>query len=242
MRKALIALVAGIASFSAYGIGWLINPALGPVFVAPYYFVCQFYLSRGHPRAYLRDWRIMLALNASVLLLTVQSDRSTLMTQTLPWLISALAGTYAGAVVASAATRQGWRWVRVPRRTVIIAGVTWISGFAGFVVCSMVAHALEPPCRGLCWFGAGGAFGGFALGAAIGAYLADHRRGRFAVVLGAATALSAVGWTVTILVSARRATARLELPVFLATMLVELLLVTRLQAAAAASPEAAGTR
>src|SRR5512141_600867 len=69
MRKHVIAVVAGIASFlPLMFLGETIGGAWAFAFMAVYFFVCQFFLSRGHKRAY-ADWSLMLALDAFTLLL-----------------------------------------------------------------------------------------------------------------------------------------------------------------------------
>jgi len=79
------------------------------ILMAACFFICQFFLSRGNPDAYRKDWAIMSALNAVPLLIVIFA---------LLWerrmgvriFISSLVGTFAGAVAASLiASRKGRR-------------------------------------------------------------------------------------------------------------------------------------
>jgi len=72
------------------------------------FFICQFFLSRGNPDAYRKDWAIMLAVEAAPLLIVIFG---------LLWdkrmgvraFISSVAGTLAGAAAASLAARRKGR-------------------------------------------------------------------------------------------------------------------------------------
>lgn len=76
--------------------------------IAPYFFICQFLLSRGNPDAYRKDWQIMLLLNAIpavgfvwFALRAVEGEQLTVLGR-IPIF---LAGTFAGAVAASVVAR-----------------------------------------------------------------------------------------------------------------------------------------
>ena len=76
MSKALIAFFLGLLSMFLYvGLGEVFSDYIGEnvglavafILVAAYFFMCQFFLSRGKPDAFLKDWPIMLALDAVLL-------------------------------------------------------------------------------------------------------------------------------------------------------------------------------
>ena len=118
MPKALIAFFLGLFSFllfmfigetllSYYG-----NVGLAAAFIlmAAYFFICQFFLSRGNPDAFLKDWPIMLALDAVFLLVLIPmvlSERlEVVLAQGLGILLFCCGGTLAGAFAASKAARR----------------------------------------------------------------------------------------------------------------------------------------
>lgn len=79
--------------------------------MAAYFFVCQFALSRGNPRAYRKDWLIMLLLDSGMVVVLffslIQEKRTaTFVVEVFAFLIVCFAGTFAGAVVASLAARR----------------------------------------------------------------------------------------------------------------------------------------
>src|SRR5512142_2862784 len=177
MRKHIIALVAGIASFPLLMLlGEGIGDAAGWVFTAIYYFVCQFFLSRGHERAY-GDWSVMLTLDASslVLILLNLAQGGPGFRGNLAWLFCLLGGTFAGAIAAALAARSGrsglWGSGPIPRPVVAGAGAL-VFGLVGFVVGEFAAGRSGPLPANV----------GFGLGAAFGAYFADHRQGRLGIV------------------------------------------------------------
>ncbi len=189
MRKHVFAVVAGVVSFLP---GTLVAETIGDAwaaaFMAVYFFVCQFFLSRGHERAY-ADWSLMLALDASTLLLVSLAavDGRLTSSDNLQLLFAVLGGTFAGAVVAALAARSGRSWLwsngRIPRP--LVAG-------AGALVFSLAGWAL-----GEIGWGRTAALPanlGLGLGAAVGAYLADGRRGRLELVLAGALAVVIVAW------------------------------------------------
>jgi hypothetical protein len=81
------------------------------ILMAAYFFICQFLLSRGNPLAYRKDWPIMLALDAVIILVLfvsvlVEKQGVVFLTQSLGILLACIAGTFAGAVAASLAARK----------------------------------------------------------------------------------------------------------------------------------------
>jgi len=74
-----------------------------------YYFICQFFLSRGHPNALFKDWPIMLALGAAGLVISIieASNKSLegFLTWVLGFLIVCFAGILGGAFAASRQAR-----------------------------------------------------------------------------------------------------------------------------------------
>ena len=74
------------------------------------FFICQFLLSRGNPNAFLKDWPIMLALDAVVLVVLFPmafSERlEVIMAQGGGILLFCCGGTLAGAFVASKVARR----------------------------------------------------------------------------------------------------------------------------------------
>ena len=75
-----------------------------------YFFLCQFFLSRNHPDAHRKDWRMMLLLDGVMLVLFLIMVKSgnwdTVLTQGIGALLSTCGGTYAGAVVASITAKR----------------------------------------------------------------------------------------------------------------------------------------
>jgi hypothetical protein len=118
MPKALIAFFLGVFSFFLFMfIGDASSYYLGDVgfvvtfiLMGVYFFSCQFFLSRGNPDAFLKDWPIMLALNAVLLLLLIPmvfSERlEVVLAQGLGILLFCCGGTLAGAFAASKAAHR----------------------------------------------------------------------------------------------------------------------------------------
>jgi len=85
------------------------------VVMAAYFFICQFWLSRGNPHAFLKDWPFMLLLNIMLFLLLFTSFfeegnmNATYAVQGFALLLFCFAGTLAGAFVASSAARRKGR-------------------------------------------------------------------------------------------------------------------------------------
>ncbi len=75
-----------------------------------YFFICQFFLSRGHLDAYRKDWPIMLLLDGILLLLLIPmvltEKGGVILSQGLGILVSCCGGTWAGAFTASMKARR----------------------------------------------------------------------------------------------------------------------------------------
>jgi hypothetical protein len=121
MTKPLTAFFLGLLSFfvfmavgeaAMYSIGEAVGLILALILMLAYFFICQFFLSRGNPDAYRRDWPIMLALDAGPLLLVViiliawENRGAVFLSQGLGILVSSSGGTFAGAVAASRSARR----------------------------------------------------------------------------------------------------------------------------------------
>ncbi len=80
------------------------------VLSAAYFFICQFFLSRGNPHAFPKDWPVMLALDAvwiiSFFIMILVEQRGAILGQGLPIFIGCLGGTWAGAVMAAQIARK----------------------------------------------------------------------------------------------------------------------------------------
>jgi len=121
MPKIIVAFLLGVLSFFLmFALGetalhYFGDAGLIPtfVFMAAYFFTCQFRLSRGHPEALRQDWPIMLALDAVPLLMVVgvvlAQTWPVILSQGLGILLSCCGGTFAGAFVASRAARRKTR-------------------------------------------------------------------------------------------------------------------------------------
>ena len=111
MRKSLLALGLGFLPFFLYiFVGETAGVFAAFIFMAAYFSVCQFLLSRGNVDAYRKDWLIMLTLDATllvfVLIMVLVEKRGVILAQGPGILISCCGGTYAGAVVASLIARR----------------------------------------------------------------------------------------------------------------------------------------
>jgi len=76
-----------------------------------YFFICQFLLSRGNPNAFLKDWPIMLLLNAVIIValfvsVLLEKQGAVFLVQALAVLFVCFAGTLGGAFVASRRARR----------------------------------------------------------------------------------------------------------------------------------------
>lgn len=80
------------------------------ILMAVYFFICQFFLSRGNPDVYRKDWPIMLALDATLLTLLIVmffSERlEVILSQGFGILVFCCGATWAGAFAASKAARR----------------------------------------------------------------------------------------------------------------------------------------
>jgi hypothetical protein len=118
MSRGFLAVLLGLISFplsfaiaepllSKYGGAGL---AAAFVVMAVYFFVCQFFLSRGNPDALFKDWPIMLGLDATqlimVVLIVLLERLDVVLSQGLGILLSCCGGTLAGAFVASNSARR----------------------------------------------------------------------------------------------------------------------------------------
>jgi hypothetical protein len=92
-------------------------PGLPGVFVlfivmAAYFFICQFWLSRGNPNAFLKDWPFMLLLNVPLFLILFisffepENMNATYAVQSFALVLVCFAGALAGAFVASRRARK----------------------------------------------------------------------------------------------------------------------------------------
>lgn len=117
--KGAVAFCLGLLSFflfmvvgegSTYHLGEAAGLLVTFVVMLAYFFTCQFFLSRGNPNAYRKDWPIMLALDGVLLLALipmVQSERlEVILTQGPVILVSCCGGTWAGAFAASMKARR----------------------------------------------------------------------------------------------------------------------------------------
>ena len=100
----------GVAEgFSDY-YGENVGLAVAFILVAAYFFICQFFLSRGNPDAFLKDWPIMLALDAVLLLclipMALLETQEVVLAPGSGILLSCGGGTLAGAFAASKAARR----------------------------------------------------------------------------------------------------------------------------------------
>ena len=119
MSKALIAFFLGLFSFVLFmfvgeSISWHFGEYVGlaAVFIVMtvYFFFCQFFLSRGNPKAFPKDWPIMLALDAVLLFILIPmallETQEVVIAQGSVILLSCLGGTLAGALAASKSARR----------------------------------------------------------------------------------------------------------------------------------------
>lgn len=111
MLKAPIAFFLGLGGFFLYmfvpdgNVGY----AAAFILMVAYFFFCQFFLSRGNPNAFPKDWPIMLALDAvlllSIILMALNESLEETLTQGSVIFLSCCGGTLAGAFAASKAAR-----------------------------------------------------------------------------------------------------------------------------------------
>ena len=113
MSKTLIAFFLGLFSFFLFMfigetllfVAGNVGLAAAFIFMAAYFFICQYLLSRGNPDAFPNDWPIMLALDAVLFLALIPmilSERlEVILAQGLGILLCCCGGTVAGAFAAS---------------------------------------------------------------------------------------------------------------------------------------------
>jgi hypothetical protein len=134
-----IAFVLGLLSFALFMFLGETMGAYAFILMAVYFFLCQYLLSRGKQDAYRRDWPIMLALDATVLVMVFNmvlvEKRDVILSQGPGMLLSACGGTYAGAVVASLTTRR-----KAGRITLLVAAAI----AAALVVYAISANGPRP--------------------------------------------------------------------------------------------------
>ena len=126
MQRVLIAFFLGLFSFFVFMVAFMfagqtVGPVLGDIAVisvifivmAAYFFICQFFASRGNPDALRKDWPVMLALDAGAtgvaFITALVEKREVFLTQGLGFLLVCCAGTFAGAFVASREARRRGR-------------------------------------------------------------------------------------------------------------------------------------
>jgi cell division protein FtsW (lipid II flippase) len=120
MAKPIAALILSAFSFFlSFAVGEPLTYRFGDtgliptlVILAAYFFVCQFFLSRGNPAVFRKNWPSMLALNFVPLVLVIiigvqwENHGAVFWTQGLGFLASSLGGTLAGALAAALAARR----------------------------------------------------------------------------------------------------------------------------------------
>ena len=123
MTKAFRAFLLGLLSFVVFMfvgetgdrfLGEIGATIVGVIVTMAYFFICQFRLSRGNPNAFLKDWPIMLVLNATIIVVLfwsvlVEKQGAVFLIQALGILLACFAGTLAGAFVASRRARRKGR-------------------------------------------------------------------------------------------------------------------------------------
>ena len=116
MQKVVVPLILGLGSMVVFMVvGETADALLGDIaagivigiVMLAYFFICQFFLSRGNPKALRKDWPIMLELGAGAVFVAfitaVAEKREVFLTQGLGFLLVWFVGTFAGAVAASLA-------------------------------------------------------------------------------------------------------------------------------------------
>ena len=111
MTKVAITFLLGLFSFLVFMfVGESAGLPAAFAALSVYFFLCQFFLSRNHPDAHRKDWRIMLLLDGvmlvTVLIMVAGGNWDTVLTQGIGALLSTCGGTYAGAVVASVTAKR----------------------------------------------------------------------------------------------------------------------------------------
>ena len=111
MKRFVIAFALGLLSF---GVMMFIGESFGLpaafASLAAYFLACQFLLSRRNPGPWWSEWRLMLALDAVILLtvviMVVVEARQTVLEQAPGMLLACCGGTLAGALIGSWAARR----------------------------------------------------------------------------------------------------------------------------------------
>jgi hypothetical protein len=119
MSKALVAFFLGLFSFFLYMFvgesfseyfSEYVGFAAAFILMSAYFFFCQFFLSRGNPKAFPKDWPIMLALDAVLLFalipMALLETQEVVLAQGSVILLSCCGGTLAGAFAASKVARR----------------------------------------------------------------------------------------------------------------------------------------
>ena len=120
MIKWLGAFLLGVLSFAVfmfvgetadYRLGDIAAFIVTGIVMFAYFFICQFRLSRGNPNALFKDWPIMLALDATMIVVLfvsvlVEKQGAVFLAQALGILVACFAATLAGAFAASRAARR----------------------------------------------------------------------------------------------------------------------------------------
>ena len=119
MSKAWIAFLLGLFSFflfifvgelSSHYLGENVAWAVWFILMFAYFFLCQFFLSHDNPAAFLKDWPIMIALDAVLLVILIpmalNETQEVVLAQGSVILLSCCGGTLAGAFAASKAARR----------------------------------------------------------------------------------------------------------------------------------------
>ena len=111
MTKVLLTFFLGLFSFVVFMfVGETAGLPAAFAALSVYFFLCQFFLSRNHPDAHRKDWRIMLLLDGVMLVLVLimikAENWDVVLSQGVGALLSTCGGTYAGAVVASVTAKR----------------------------------------------------------------------------------------------------------------------------------------
>jgi hypothetical protein len=111
MKRLVVALLLGLLAFVLMMfIGESFGLLAAFISLAAYFLACQFLLSRRNMGAWWSDWRIMLALDAvillSVVIMALVEERRTVLAQAPGMLLACCGGTIAGALIGSWAARR----------------------------------------------------------------------------------------------------------------------------------------
>jgi hypothetical protein len=110
MSKQLLAFCLGLLGFFLSFVGAGAGLPVAFILMGAYFSICQFLLSRGNVDAYRKDWPIMLAMDATflvvIVIMVLVEKREVFLSQGLGFLLACCGGTYAGAVAASLIARR----------------------------------------------------------------------------------------------------------------------------------------